>query len=115
MPPDPSPSLAPDSVASRRRRFVNDLLALYASTPGTLGICRRADRALAAKLFDRGVSLAAAETAFILAAARRAASPSPLPPIRVLAYFVPVIEECLATPLDPAYLAYLRRRLPRFP
>ena len=115
MSPDPWPSLAPDSVLWRRRCFVNELLALYSATQGTLGFCRRADRALAGKLFDRGVSLAVVETAFILAAARRASSPSPLLPIRVLAYFLPVIEECLAAPPDPGYLAYLRYKHPRFP
>ena len=50
----------------------------------------------------------------LLAAARRALrSPHlcPLSPIRTLHYFLPVIEEVLATPPDPGYLDYLAGKL----
>lgn len=106
----------PDPVALLRRQFVKDVLALYAATPGTLGVRRRPDRVLAAELFDRGVALAVVDAAFILATARRSfRPPPPLGPVRSLHYYLPVIEECLASPIDPAYLAYLRRKISRLP
>ncbi|HXQ00059.1 MAG TPA: hypothetical protein VN845_08340 [Solirubrobacteraceae bacterium] len=48
--------------------------------------------------------------AFTLAMARRATSRRPLPPIRSLHYFLPVLEELQTQPVDPAYLDYLERR-----
>jgi hypothetical protein len=54
---------------------------------------------VAAQLHARGVSLRVAENALILAAARRlmrAPGALPLPTVRSLAYFLPVIEEVLA-------------------
>jgi hypothetical protein len=60
------------------------------------------------------------ETAFLLAAVRRAArrpDAIPLGPIRSLHYFLPVIAELLQTPLahGDSYLAYLRTKVPLRP
>lgn len=87
---------------------------LYQNTPGTLGCVRREDRRLAAELQGRGISLSTLEEAFILAAARRCfRSPDapPLAPIRSMHYFIPVIDEVLANPMDFGYVAYLKSKL----
>jgi hypothetical protein len=99
---------------SHRDDYLRRLLALYCGLPHTAA--RRPsppDRRLAERLFDRGISLDLVEAAFLLAIARRTHRPQApaLPPIRSLAYFLPVIEEVLLQPLDPRYLAYLRARL----
>jgi hypothetical protein len=50
--------------------------------------------------------------AFILGAARRLFSPSaPLPAIRSLHYFLPILEEVQQEPPDPSYIELLRWRL----
>jgi hypothetical protein len=54
-----------------QHEYVRRLLAAYRSMPGTAGVARRQDRALAAQLHQRGVPLEAVENAFVLAAARR--------------------------------------------
>ena len=50
------------------------------------------------------------EVAFVLGSARRLARDRKriVPPIRCLAYFLPVIEEVLAEPPPPSYIQYLR-------
>ena len=96
--------------------YVRRVLDAYRATPGACGVVRKPDRVLAAQWFTRGVPLAAVENAFVLAAARRLARPAGAPPlgvIRSLAYFSPVIDEVLASPVDDAYFHYLRHRLPR--
>ncbi len=94
--------------------YLEHVLDLYRRLPGTSGRIRRADRRLAAALYSRQVPLATVETALLLTSARRsfrAPGASPLPPIATLHYFLPVLEELLANPLDAAYLDYLRGRL----
>jgi hypothetical protein len=95
---------ADENRASARARYVRELLRLYVATPGVAGRIRRADRALAASLFDEGVPLYAVEYAFLMAATRRIrhnAYSAPLPPIRSLWYFRDVIREMLERP--PGY------------
>lgn len=95
--------------------YVQRVLDAYRTTPGTCGVVRKPDRAFALALFARGVSLAAVENAFVLAAARRLARPPDAPPlgvIRSLAYFAPVIEEVMVSDIGQTYYDYLRRRLP---
>ena len=105
------------SGSLNRENYIKQVLDLYRCTPGTLGRIRREDRLLAADLHDRGVSLATLETAFVLAAARRCFRPSdarPLTPIHSIHYFMPVIEEILANPLDASYVAYLKSKLRQY-
>jgi hypothetical protein len=95
--------------------YVRRVLDAYRATPGTCGAVRQPDRVLAAQWFARGVPVAAVENALVLAAARRLARPAEAPPlgvIRSLAYFSPVIDEVLASPVNDAYFHYLRHRLP---
>ena len=99
-----------------REPYVRQLLDAYRVTPHTSGRVRRADRLLADQLYERGVPLLVAQHALVLAAARRLSRPRgapPLPPIRSLAYFLPVIDELLVDDPDPEYFLYLRNKLQR--
>jgi hypothetical protein len=99
-----------------QEEYVRQVLEAYRKTPGTLGTVRRADRLLAAQLHQRGLSLKVIENALALAATRRLIRPSDAPPlgtIRSLAYFLPVIEEVLASRVSPEYFEYLRYKLAR--
>jgi hypothetical protein len=103
-----------ENTALTREEHVRRVLAAYRLTPGTTGIARRPDRLLAVALYERRVALTTVENAFILAAARRLARPpesQPLPAIRSLAYFLPVIDEVLTLPVDPNYFRYLRQKV----
>lgn len=87
-----------------REQYVQAVLALYRTVPGVLGRVRRADRDLAGRIHDDGVPLYAIRSAFVLAAGRRVkhnAFVTPLPPIRSLHYFLPVLREVLERP--PGY------------
>jgi hypothetical protein len=98
-----------------QEEYVLEVLEAYRKTPGTMGTVRRADRLLAAQLY-RGVSLTVIENALVLAATRRLIRPSEAPPlgtIRSLAYFLPVIEDVLASHVSPEYFEYLRYKLAR--
>jgi hypothetical protein len=100
-----------------RNDYVRCVLSLFHSTPHAAPRRKAsaADRRLAAQLFDEGINLQTVEAAALLVTARRTIRPAqlaPLPPIRSLAYFLPVIREIQQQPLDPAFLDYLRRRLP---
>lgn len=99
-----------------QEEYVRQVLEAYRKTPGTMGTVRRADRLLAAQLYQRGLSLKVIENALVLAAMRRLIRPSEAPPlgtIRSLAYFLPVIEEVLASNVSPEYFEYLRYQLAR--
>ena len=99
-----------------QEEYIRQVLEAYRKTPGTMGTARRADRMLAAQLYQRGVSVSVIENAFVLAATRRlmrSADASPLGTIRSLAYFLPVIEEVLGMRVSPDYFRYLRQKLER--
>jgi len=96
--------------------YIRQVLEAYRKTPGTMGTIRRADRMLAAQLYQRGVSASVIENAFVLASARRLMRPTDAPPlgtIRSLAYFLPVIEEVLGLRISPEYFKHVRRKLER--
>jgi hypothetical protein len=95
-----------------RDRYVALLLKRYRKLPGTLGHVLSTDRQTARALHDRHIGLEVVEQAFILAIARRTfGSYQPVPPIRTLRYFLPIVEEIVAAPPDPGYLQYLQARL----
>ena len=94
--------------------YVSTVILLYVDLPDTPLSASLQDHAQARRLHDRRISLELVESAFLLASLRRLARPSdapPLPPIRSLAYFLPVIEELLAQPMPENYLEYLRLKL----
>ena len=99
-----------------QEEYIRQVLEAYRKTPATMGTVRRADRMLAAQLYQRGVAVTVIENAFVLAAARRLIRPVDAPPlgtIRSLAYFLPVIEEVLAMRVSLDYFQYLRHKLQR--
>jgi len=93
------------------------VLEMYTGMPDTPDAARAFDRRTAADLYRRGVRLTVVETALLLASLRRMIrppeSPAALPPIRSLAYFLPVIAELEAAPAPEGYLDYLRGKLIR--
>jgi hypothetical protein len=94
--------------------YVATVLTLYIDLPDTPWRGSVQDQRQARAWFDRGVPLSVVETALLLASLRRAARPSdvpPLPRIRSLAYFQPVIDELLEQPISDGYLHYLRHKL----
>ena len=99
-----------------QEEYIRQVLEAYCRTPGTMGTVRRADRMLAAQLYQRGLSVRVIENALVLAAARRlirSADAPPLGTIRSLAYFLPVIEEVLELRVSPDYFQHLRHKLER--
>jgi hypothetical protein len=101
---------------SGQEEYTRQVLEAYRKTPCTMGTVRRADRMLAAQLYQRGVAVNVIENAFVLAAARRLMRPADAPPlgtIRSLAYFLPVIEEVIGLRVSPDYFQYVRRKLER--
>jgi len=99
-----------------QEEYVRRVLEAYCKTPGTMGTVRRADRLLAAQLYERGLSVKVIENALVLAATRRLIRPADRPPlgtIRSLAYFLPAIEEVLESRVSPDYFDYLRYKLKR--
>jgi hypothetical protein len=105
-----------DENAIGQQEYIERVLGAYRQTPTTMGTVRPADRLVAAQLYARGVSPRVVENAFILAAARRlmrAPGAIPLPPIRSLAYFLPVIEEVFQLRVSPNYFVYLSDKIRR--
>jgi hypothetical protein len=97
-----------------QQEYIRQVLEAYRKTPGTMGAVRRADRTLAAQLYQRGVSVVVIENALVLAATRRLVRPAGAPPlgaIRSLAYFLPVIDEVRELRVSPDYFRYLRNKL----
>jgi hypothetical protein len=92
------------------------VVLLYVELPETPLSASVQDQRLARSLHDRGIPLQLVESAMLLASLRRLVRPAdlpPLPPIRSLAYFRPVIEELLVHPMPDNYLEYLRLKLSR--
>ena len=94
--------------------YIAAVLMLYTDLPDTPLRAGPGDQWLARQLHEQGVPLPLVESALLLASLRRLARPSelpPLPPIRSLAYFQPVIDELQQQSLPDGYLEYLRRKL----
>ena len=95
--------------------YVQAVLSLYRRLPDTATHPRRADRRLAAELHRRAIPLDVVEVALRLAQGRRRARPAdadPLPPIRSLHYFLPVLDEIPHVAPPAGYLDYLRDTVP---
>ena len=94
--------------------YVAAVLTLYVDLPDTPLRASAPDQRQARLWFDRGVPLEVVETALLLACLRRTARPTdvpPLPRIRSLAYFQPIVEELQEHPVAGGYLQYLRLKL----
>jgi hypothetical protein len=91
---------------SPQRRYIRAVLARYLWLPETPSVTSRHDRSVAKTLFERGVSLLVVEAALLLAAARRALRDSGLPPlphVRALHYYLPVVAELLDEEQPPEH------------
>jgi hypothetical protein len=111
-----TPALSIVDPGSNAALYINAVLVLYVDMPDTPLRASVPDQRQARSWFDRGVPLPLVETALLLAILRRTARPPempPLPRIRSLAYFQPVIEELLEHPVPGGYLEYLRLKLRR--
>jgi len=105
------------TTSRARQAYVNAVAANFVRLPGTPLRASRRDCRLAAALHDRGVPLRAIWAAFVIATARwaiRGPTQRTLEQIRTLYYFVPAIEEVLATSPETDYVRYLALRLRPF-
>ena len=96
--------------------YVAAVLTLYTDLPDTPLRPSPMDQAVARKLHLEVVPLSLVESALLLATLRRQHRSSELPPlpkVRSLAYFLPVIAELQQQPLPDGYLDYLRLKLQR--
>jgi hypothetical protein len=103
-------------LANEEATYVAAVLMQYADLPDTPLRPSLTDQALARKLHCEAVPLPLVESALLLATLRRltrSAELPPLPKIRSLAYFLPVIAELQQQPLPNGYGDYLRLKLRR--
>ena len=91
----------------KTRDYVQAVMDLYLKMPQTPDRARRSDRDLATQFHAQNISLPVIRAALLLATARRLARSTPLPPIRSLHYFLPVIEEVRSQMPPPSYIDYL--------
>jgi hypothetical protein len=98
--------------SDRERDYVRAVLQCYLRLPGTPAVISRLDRKFILTLFRQGVPLETVLSALVLGAARRTfRGGAPLPRVRAVHYFLPIVEEILESPPDPQYVQYLQRRL----
>jgi hypothetical protein len=96
--------------------YIAAVLELYADLPDTPIHTGAPDQWLARRFLHDQIPLKIVEAALLLGSLRRFVRPPgmpPLPPIRSLAYFRPVIDELQAQTLPDGYLDYLRLKLQR--
>jgi hypothetical protein len=94
--------------------YIAAVLTLYVDLPDTPLRASVPDQRQARLWFDRGVPLEVVETALLLACLRRTVRPAdapPLPRVRSLAYFQPILDELQEHPAPGGYLQYLRLKL----
>ncbi len=102
-----SASLTPRSYVTAIRATLEDL-------PEPHGSFRPDDRRLALELHRSRVPIETFRAAIRLATLRRLLRDPALPPlapVRSLHYYLPVLDELLRTPPDPAWLHYLAARI----
>lgn len=105
-----------NAAGSEEAVYVAFVLTLYADLPDTPTRPSPTDQIMARKLHQEAVPLPLVESALLLATLRRLARDvglPPLPKIRSLAYFLPVIAEVQQQPLPAGYLDYLRLKVQR--
>ena len=95
--------------------YVRAVRDLYTRLPHTSGRFSRSDRRLAVDLFQRNIPFDTVRSAMLLAIAHRLYRLGPpLPIIRSLHYFVPLIDEILRQPLPRRYVQYLEYKIAAF-
>lgn len=101
-------------MVSDDSNYVEKIISLYLRLPETPPHSSQDDIRLAHDLRRRKTPAEIVEAALLLATARRLYRDPSLPklaPIRSLRYFLPVIEEIIASPPPSDYLSYLRCKL----
>jgi hypothetical protein len=97
------------------RDYIRLVRDLYTQLPQTSGRFSRTDRELAADLFRRQIPFDTVRAALLLATVNRLYRDGPpLPSIRSLHYFSPVIGELIRQPLPRGYVLYLESKIARF-
>ena len=94
--------------------YISSVLTLYADLADTPWRPSPIDQSLAKRFHQQAIPLPLIESALLLGTWRRLAradSLPPLPRIRSLAYFLPIIAELQMHPLPVGYLDYLRLKL----
>jgi|HubBroStandDraft_1064217.scaffolds.fasta_scaffold274551_2 hypothetical protein len=96
-----------------QQAYIQAIRHLYLQLPNTHRRFSRSDRQLASVLYQRGFSFDLVRSALLLATARRLVHDptSPLPPVRSLYYFLPVIEEIQRQSLPSGYVQYLEHKI----
>jgi hypothetical protein len=96
-----------------QQAYIQAIRSLYLQRPNTHRRFSRSDRQLASVLYQSGFSFDLVRSALLLATARRLArDPAhPLPPVRSLHYFLPVVDEIQRQPLPRSYLQYLEHKI----
>ena len=94
--------------------YLDSVINFYIKLPDTPVKPSSNDRITAASFRQKGIPLQTVEDALLLASVRRLArtdDATPLPPVRSLAYFTPVINEIENAPLPDGYQQYLRGKM----
>lgn len=94
--------------------YIQAVRSVYLQLPNTHRRFNPSDRRLASSLYQRGFSFELVRSALLLATARRLVRNTvepPLPPVRSLHYFLPVLEEIRLRPLPNGYLQYLKAKV----
>jgi hypothetical protein len=93
--------------------YLRTVLTLYTCLPDTPRRASGYDKTVARSLLAQGVPVDVVESAMLLGSLRRCLRPqqaTPLPRIRSLAYFCPLIDELQQQPMPAGYPDYLRRK-----
>lgn len=106
--------MTPTSASAEALAYQMTVLSLYLDLPDTPLSFSVSDQRQARFFFERGVPLPIVEAALLLGSLRRLMRPAEagrLAAIRSLAYFRPVVEELLETPVPDGYRLYLQRKM----
>ena len=94
--------------------YIDAVLSAYTDMPETRVKPTAGDRTTARRLLERGIPIRTVQTALALGSLRRLARPPDYPrlqPIRSLAYFLPIVNELLETPVPEDYGRYVHTKL----
>lgn len=103
-------------LQSTNDAYLDSVINFYVQLPDTPVKPSQNDRLTATTFRAQGIPIHTVEAALLLASVRRLARPddaAPLPPVRSLAYFSPVVRELSLATLPDGYLLYLRDKLRR--
>ena len=106
--------MTPLSTTADALAYQLTVIGIYLDLPDTPVNVSLSDRQLARRWCHQAVPLRTVETALLLGSLRRLLRPAEarrLAPNRSLAYFQPVVEELLQTPVPDGYVTYLQAKM----